>query len=423
VAESETMARDLYVAGATKLGGYMVDPFAPAREGGTPRQGVLDQIVLMMGSRRPGKLGLCLAGGGIEGLIYELGVVLALDDFLVGRKILDFDVFCGISAGAFIAALLANGLTPRDVVDGMREGSRFMEPMGRKVLFRPNLSELARRVWSLARGALRTRGDAGERPQRFDLLSSLLRVVPGGFFSGEPIKWYLEDALTRPGRTNSFRQLRKELYIGATDQDSGRPLVFGEAGLRDVPISHAVRASAALVPFYPPEQVNGRHIVDGAFTRTTNFPVAIRHGARLVVIVNPFVPAMAARSGSVHRQGGVFAGLQGIKSLVHSRFDQVYSHIEDNYPDADFELFLPEGEELEQLAGTLMKFFYRVEIVELAYEHTAAKIRRRLPSINETFRRHGLLLRDPESTTPVRLSGPEPRSEARVPDIVAGASG
>ncbi|MBN1770034.1 MAG: patatin-like phospholipase family protein [Deltaproteobacteria bacterium] len=428
----ETLARDVYVAGAMKLGGYVVDPFV---EPDRPGQGFLDQLATMLGTRRPGKLALCLSGGGIEGLIYELGVLRALDEFLVNRKIPDFDIFCGISAGAILAAFLANGVPVAELIAGFKDGTETLDAVDRSILFHPNAGELVARLGGLARGLLRralggpgglragpdaAEGRTASSLARFDVIETLMRIVPGGFFSGHRLRWYLEEQLTRAGRTNCFRQLRKELYIGATDQDSGRPVVFGEAGYRDVPISHAVRASSALVPYYPPEPLLGRYMVDGAFTRTTNFSVAIRHGARLVTIVNPFVPLLGARPGATDREGGAFAALQGVKALVHSRFEQAFLHIDEVYPDVDFHVFIPEGEELEQLTGTLMKFFYRVEIADLAYEHTMARLRRQMPGIAEQFRRHGLILRDPRSEEPVALSGPAPAAPA-VPDVAARA--
>jgi NTE family protein len=434
----DTLARDVYVIGATKLGGYVVDPFEERTAGGKPNTPFLEQLGLMLGTRRPGKIALCLSGGGIEGLIWELGVLKAIDEFLVGRKLHDCDIFCGISAGAVIASFLANDTGVPDLIAGLRDGTADIDSITRGILFKPNTDELLSRAWSLGRQALRRTqrglwqrgrsGAAGAEPDGAktragdDLLSALLRIVPGGFFSGDRLRWYLEEQLTRGGRTNCFRQLQKELYIGATDQDSSRPVVFGEAGYRDVPISHAVRASTALVPYYPPEQIAGRFLVDGAFTRTTNFSVAIRHGARLVMIVNPFVPMRSNRVGAVDGGGGVFAALQGVKSLVHSRFDQAFSHIDEVYPDVDFQVFIPEGEELEQMTGTLMRFFYRVEIAELAYEHTCKRLRSQLPGLAEDLRRHGLLLRDPQSQAPVALSGPAPGEAPRIPDVAASAS-
>ncbi|MBI5490577.1 MAG: patatin-like phospholipase family protein [Deltaproteobacteria bacterium] len=436
----DTLARDVYVAGAMKLGGYVVDPFAERTASGKPNPPFLDQIALMLGTRRPGKISLCLAGGGIEGLIYELGVLKAIDEFLVGRKIVDFDVFCGISAGAVIAAFLANGVPLGEVIAGFRDGTADIDPINRAILFTPNTGEIARRLWALGGRALNVAAGAvwrrtpdpaareraeeggGRGGRSADLLAAVMRVVPGGFFTGDRLRWYLEEQLTRGGRTNCFHQLKKELYLGATDQDSGRPVVFGEAGFRDVPISHAVRASTALVPYYPPEPIGGRYLVDGAFTRTTNFGTAIRHGARLVFVVNPFVPLLSSRPGAVDAEGGAFAGLQGIKSLVHSRFEQAFTHIDEVYPDVDFQVFIPEGEELEQLTGTLMKLFYRLEIADLAYEHTCARLRRQMPALAEQLRRHGLLLRDPQADQPLDLSGAAPETAPRVPDVAASAS-
>ena len=43
---------------------------------------------------------------------YKLGGLKALDDFLVNRKTTDFDIYVGLSAGAFLAAPLAGGVTP-----------------------------------------------------------------------------------------------------------------------------------------------------------------------------------------------------------------------------------------------------------------------------------------------------------------------
>ena len=55
------------------------------------------------------KIALCLAGGGITGSMFEVGCLAALDDVLEdGRGVNEFDMFVGISAGAIIAALLAN---------------------------------------------------------------------------------------------------------------------------------------------------------------------------------------------------------------------------------------------------------------------------------------------------------------------------
>src|ERR1039457_4144876 len=58
------------------------------------------------------RLGIVCAGGGVTGAIYEIGALAALEDRLENVSITDFDVFVGVSAGAYISALLANGIPP-----------------------------------------------------------------------------------------------------------------------------------------------------------------------------------------------------------------------------------------------------------------------------------------------------------------------
>ena len=67
-------------------------------------------------ARRQGaRVGLALAGGGPLGAIWEIGALCALEEALVGVDFTQMDGYVGISAGAFIAAGLANGMTPRQM--------------------------------------------------------------------------------------------------------------------------------------------------------------------------------------------------------------------------------------------------------------------------------------------------------------------
>src|SRR5436853_14432 len=62
------------------------------------------------------RVALVLAGGAVTGGAYKLGGLKALDDFLVNRKTTDFDIYVGLSAGAFLAAPLAGGVTPPELL-------------------------------------------------------------------------------------------------------------------------------------------------------------------------------------------------------------------------------------------------------------------------------------------------------------------
>src|ERR1700677_3629939 len=112
-------------------------------------------------SRRD-KAALVLGGGGFTGGVYEIGALRALDLLAVNSTVNQFDVYVGTSAGAFIAALCANGVTPEEmmrVVTG--QGQATFKDIDIGDLLRPNLLEFARkgalmplRALSLARSLL-----------------------------------------------------------------------------------------------------------------------------------------------------------------------------------------------------------------------------------------------------------------------------
>src|SRR2546423_12426255 len=58
------------------------------------------------------RMGVALAGGGPLGGIYEVGALLALADSLEGVDLNALDVYVGVSSGSFVAAALANGISP-----------------------------------------------------------------------------------------------------------------------------------------------------------------------------------------------------------------------------------------------------------------------------------------------------------------------
>src|SRR5712664_2331061 len=66
-------------------------------------------------SRRD-KTALVLGGGGFTGGVYEIGALRALDLLAVNRTVNQFDVYVGTSAGSFVAALAANGVTPEEMM-------------------------------------------------------------------------------------------------------------------------------------------------------------------------------------------------------------------------------------------------------------------------------------------------------------------
>jgi NTE family protein len=57
-------------------------------------------------------LALVIGGGGLTGGVYEIGPLRALNLLSVNRTVNEFDVYVGPTAGAFVAAAVANESPP-----------------------------------------------------------------------------------------------------------------------------------------------------------------------------------------------------------------------------------------------------------------------------------------------------------------------
>jgi predicted acylesterase/phospholipase RssA len=375
--QSTSTADHAYAIGSLQLGGVLVEPPDLAT--------ALDAAVRHAIPSEPGKVALCLAGGGIEGMFYELGVLRAVDAHLAGRSLIDFDIFSGISAGAVLCAFLANGVRPGEIADALHGRQSRVAPVTRTILFNPNLGEVTKRVGGALADLMRGRFLTNP-------IDSALKVAPTALFSGDKLRSYLEQEFNKPGLSNDFRRLRKELFIGATDQDTGAHVTFGEGDLASVPISVATRASTAMTPYYAPEKIGGRYFVDGIFTRTINLDVAVASGARLVICVDPLTPVQADEAGYVSDRGGFFNTVQSIKSMIRTRLSELIGRAEESYPDVSVFVFSPTPRDLEQMSGTLMRFFNRAETEEMAYESACQRIATEFDWHRADFERHGFVL-------------------------------
>ena len=254
------------------------------------------------GARKPrgrpvrSKTALVLGGGGFTGAVYEIGALRALDLLSVNRSVNQFDVYVGTSAGC-----------ARRGADRERRDARA-DDAGRQ---QPGADAVPRHQPGHAAAAelprVRVQGRASSRStcwaSRATLATQRALVQPGrprrrrwprrcpsGLYSGSGLEEYVRTVLTDPDRTDDFRLLDCELYLAATDLDTCERLVLGAEGWDDVPISTAVRASAALPMVYQPVEVRGRELIDGGIVSTTNLDIAVEAGAKFIVVVNPLVP-------------------------------------------------------------------------------------------------------------------------------------
>src|SRR5438309_7495453 len=223
------------------------------------------------------KSALVLGGGGFTGGVYEIGALRALDLLSVNRTVNQFDVYVGTSAGSFVAAAVANGVTPEEMMRVIVQQVPTVFPDARvSALLKPNYAEfLAKgilipfRLAQLLRTLLRDLGQVSA----VDLVVGLAEALPSGLCSAEGIERYVRRVLSDPDRTDDFRLLENELYLAATDLDTCERIVFGAEDWDDVPISTAVRASTALPMVYKPVTVHHRELVDGGIVSTTNLDI------------------------------------------------------------------------------------------------------------------------------------------------------
>lgn len=157
-------------------------------------------------------IGLVLSGGGVKGVAH-VGIIKAL----LERDIYP-DIVSGASAGAIVGALYANGISPSDMLLFFKE-----TPL---------------------------------------LKYSYLTINKPGLFDTD--KYLISFEKYFP--INKFEALEKQLYVVATNLQTGKPQFFHNGELLN-----KVLASAALPPVFSPVNINGQLHADGGIMN--NFPI------------------------------------------------------------------------------------------------------------------------------------------------------
>lgn len=342
-------------------------------------------------------IALALAGGGPLGAIYEVGALCALDESLAGVDFTHLNHYVGVSAGGFIAAALANGMTPRQLCKAFIEGSPgtadyfdpawLMEPAYDEFVHRgimlPGL--LASVGWSVLRG----------RTSALRALERLAPALPTGVFSNRQVDTQLARLFNQAGRTNDFRKLHCQLTLVATHLDSAEAVAFGSQGWDHVPISKAVQASSALPGLFPPVAIDDEYYVDGAMKKTMHASVALQQGVDLLICLNPLVP-FDATAPQIPRivDGGLPAVMsQTFRAMIHSRMELGMKHYAHAYPDTDIVLIEPDHRDPELYLANTFSYAQRRQLAEHAYQQTRQLLRAGDTRLTASLQRHGIQLR------------------------------
>lgn len=381
------------------------------------------------GGRRS-RVALVLAGGAITGGAFKAGGLRALDEMLACRvgehapfRLTDFDLFVGLSAGSVLASALAAGIDADELYRiTLGESARFA-PMRPIDFMRPNVREPAERcalfvskVAEILAGYVsglenpRTGRPYGAKETAFKLATVASRLVPTGLFDANGVRDYLRRQIRELGVPDDFRALErqrgKKLLVTAVDVNLGAQIVFGpDEHYHAVPVSDAVSGSCGLPGWYRTVRVrNPRYrehgerrwldLADGGVVRTANVGLAIKHGADLVVVYNPFTPLKyTASDRSLYEHGAYALASQLFRTILGSRLDIGKDKIRlDPSVNADVVYIEPRSEDLDFFAMNPLNFWSKRRAARHGYESVRTALAESYEPLRRVFLRHGIEL-------------------------------
>jgi len=338
----------------------------------------------------------------VTGAVYEIGCLRALEE-LLDRSVLDFDSYVGVSGGAFVASLLAAGISPYEIYDEISAPKHRPLGVAGDPLFRLGLSDVLKssaRAPRVLKQALRGLV-GGDGRSLFELALSLFELLPAGLLENSGIQEWIAQLYARRGLKDRFSALRRELFIVAVDLDSGEAMAFGERANRGVAISKAVQASTALPGLYRPVRIGGRDYVDGGVKKTAHINLAIEHGADLVVCINPIVPILNRSGGPLRGplsdKGITYVLDQVFRIMLHGRMQYGLERYQAEHPEVDILLIEPTRDDMRMFRYHIMRMDARRIVAQHGYRSALSSFRRRRSAYGRMLKRHGIRMSDPRA--------------------------
>jgi NTE family protein len=212
--------------------------------------------------------GLVLAGGGVAGIAWELGVLRGIGDADPDllAEILRADVVVGTSAGSTVAGQITSGADVADLFDAQ------LRPAPSEIDVNVDMAELFARFQEAGAGA----ASPEEVLRRYGSIALEAHTVT------EAVRREVIAA-----RLPVHKWPDRRLMVPAVDTASGDRVVF----TRDsgVDLVDAVAASCAVPGVWPPVTIDGRRYMDGGIRSGTNADLAA--GCDRVLVLTPATPS------------------------------------------------------------------------------------------------------------------------------------
>ncbi|MGI5151132.1 patatin-like phospholipase family protein [Plantactinospora sp. CA-294935] len=219
---------------------------------------------------------LVLAGGGVAGIAWELGVLLGIRDEVPDLRpaVVEADVVVGTSAGSTVAAQITSGTDLATLFD------RQLDPGTSEIEVTVDLVDLTARRAEATAGATSPQ-DAQQRIAAWALAVPTVEEATR--------RAVVAARLPRPDWPD------RTVLVPAVDAGTGELTVF----TRDsgVDLVDAVTASCAVPGIWPPATINGRRYVDGGVRSGTNADLA--QGSDRVLVIRPGMSDATAPLGDL----------------------------------------------------------------------------------------------------------------------------
>ena len=312
------------------------------------------------------KIGLVLGAGGIQGGAWLTGGLDALAE-TTGWDPAAADYVVGTSAGSMMGALCASGVPPwfmvahsrGEVFEGVvdadgRPAAEADRAGGARFALERALPPIGPGSWRLA---LRTLAS----PRRYTPATVFTGWLPRGVFSTESLKDTIRRVVPEGWSPHP------NLWIVASDYETGRRVPFGRPGSPDAELADAVTASCAIPGIYHPVTIGGRRYVDGGIYSASNLDLLRDEDLDLVVCLNPtstlhpirVINPRDAFNLVFQRASGRRLGSEA-KKLRAAGTDVV--------------LIQPTGEDLEAMGPNLMRTSNRDRVIEVARSTVARQL-------------------------------------------------
>ena len=216
----------------------------------------------------PGSRALVLGGGGVAGIAWEVGVLVALQE--AGVDLDAADLVVGTSAGSVVGAFVRNGAV-QQAYDQQHTPAptTYQEPAPIDV------EAVQQHIGAALQGA------TGEQDARARLGQAAQQVV-GGQSDDERTATFGE---TLP----STEWPEKPLAVTAVDATDGTFRVLTAAD--GIPLARAVASSCSVPLVWSPVTLEGRPYIDGGLRSATNADIAAGYERVLVIACGPEGPS------------------------------------------------------------------------------------------------------------------------------------